>query len=235
MKGTLYGLGVGPGNSDLVPIGAVRKLAEVDVVFAASSPKNDFSHALNVVDEFLPDGVDVRYLDFPMTRDQAVLEAAWNENARMVLEVLDAGKDAAFITIGDSLLFSTWSYLMATVKEHDENAQLVSFSGVPAYHAAASCLNLPLVEGSETLLVFPGVKDLEHFVEMGNSVDTLVVMKAYKNFDQLLDAVSQMKGKHRVIAASNVGLKNEAIVEDAFTLRGTKMPYLTMLIVKSVK
>ena len=235
MKGTLYGLGVGPGNPELLPIGAVRRLEKVDVVFAASSPKNNYSHALNVVNEFLPEGVEVQHLDFPMTRDKDVLEAAWNKNAEQVLEVLNSGKDAAFITIGDSLLFSTWSYLMATVKEHDAEAKVKSLPGIPAYHAAASCVNLPLVEGSETMLVFPGVKDLEHFVEMGNSVDTLVVMKAYRNFDALLDAVAQMDGTHQVMAASNVGLDNEALVEDAFTLRGQKMPYLTMLIVKKIK
>ena len=82
MNGILYGVGVGPGAPDLLTLRAVRVLGEVDVILAAASPRNDFSAALDTARPHLRADVRVLRLEFPMTRDRAVLREAWRVAAQ---------------------------------------------------------------------------------------------------------------------------------------------------------
>lgn len=232
-SGTLYGLGVGPGDPKLITVKAVEILRQVAVVFAAGSTKNDYSLALNVVAGYLPPGVQVRTLGFPMSSDQAELKKAWQANARQVLEVLESGQDAAFITIGDSLTYSTYGYLLQTLRELAPQAKVETVPGVTAYHAAAARLNLPLMESKESLLVVSGVSDPAEIPRMAACADNLVIMKTYRNFDRILDALDELPGSRRTYAISQCGLEDERIQEDAHALRGQKMPYLSLMIVKN--
>ena len=94
-KGTLYGISVGPGDPDLISMKAVKILAKVDVIFAASSTKNSHSEAVNIARSYIPKSVPVNMLSFPMTKDRQKAKAAWRENARIILGELEKGRDAA--------------------------------------------------------------------------------------------------------------------------------------------
>lgn len=231
-QGTLYGLGVGPGDPELITLKALKILQAVPVVFAAGSTKNDYSLALNVVERHLPPGAEIRTLGFPMSSDQAVLQAAWQDNARQVLAVLNAGRDAAFVTIGDPLTYSTYAYLLRTLQEIAPTTRVQTVPGVTAYHAAAARLNLPLVESKQSLLVVSGVSDPAEIPRLAACGDTVVIMKTYRNFDRILDALEELPGRRRTYSVSQCGLPGERIQEDAHSLRGQKMPYLSLVIVK---
>ncbi|MFH1057908.1 MAG: precorrin-2 C(20)-methyltransferase [Pseudomonadota bacterium] len=231
-KGTLYGLGVGPGDPGLITLKAVEVLQKVAVVFAAGSSKNEYSLALNVVERHLPFGVAVRRLNFPMTHDRADLDAAWRANAEAVKAELDAGHDVAFLTIGDPLTYSTYGYLLRTLQEIDPEAPVETVPGVTAYHAAAARLNLPLVESKESLLVVSGVSDLNDIPAMAACGDNLVIMKTYKNYDQIIDKLNELPVKRRSYCVSQVGLPGERVIRDATSLKGQKMPYLSLILVK---
>ena len=92
-------------------------LGEVGVLFAAGSSKNDYSIALNVVDQHISADTEVHKLDFPMTSRREELKQAWQKNAKQVKDVLASGRDAAFVTIGDPLTYSTFCYLLRTLRE----------------------------------------------------------------------------------------------------------------------
>jgi precorrin-2/cobalt-factor-2 C20-methyltransferase len=106
--GTLYGIGVGPGDPDLIPLKAVKILNRVPVIFAAASSKNDYSQAVAIAKPHLPADVRVRLLHFPMTKSLAEKEAAWQANARIIIAELEKGLDAAFLTLGDSMTYATY-------------------------------------------------------------------------------------------------------------------------------
>ncbi len=231
--GTLFGLGVGPGDPQLITLKALEVLKSVGVVFAAGSTKNDYSLALNVVSGHLPAGVEIRKLGFPMTDDEAELARAWRSNAAQVLQVLEEGRDAAFLTIGDPLTYSTYGYLLRTLKEIAPQAPVQTIPGVTAYAAAAARLNLPLVESKESLLVVSGVSDPADIPRLASCGDNLVIMKTYRNFDRILDALEKLPGRPRTYSVSQCGLAGERIQEDATALRGQKMPYLSLVIVKN--
>jgi precorrin-2/cobalt-factor-2 C20-methyltransferase len=234
-KGTLFGIGVGPGDPKLLTLRAVEVLNAVDVVFAAGSSNNSYSLALNTVRDHLLNGSEVVRLDFPMTRDPDVLQRAWRDNAEQVLAALDAGKNAAFISIGDPLTYSTFGYLLRTVQEIAPETKIETIPGITAYHAAAARLNLPLVEGSESLLVVSGVSDPEDIPRLAARGDNLVVMKTYRNYDHIVDSLAKLPGSRETYSISHCGLPNECIKKDAASRRGEKMPYLSLLLAKSPK
>lgn len=231
-KGTLYGLGVGPGDPKLLTLRALEVLQKVDVVFAAGSTKNSYSRALNVVQSHLNGHHHVRHLGFPMTSDQHELEAAWEGNARQVLAVLDSGEDAAFVTIGDPLTYSTYGYLLRTVRRLAPETNVETVPGVTAYHAAAARLNMPLVENTESLLVVSGVSDPEDIPRLASLGDNLVIMKTYRNYDRIMDALERLPSPRRSFCVQSVCMPEERVTEDAGRLRGEKMPYLSLVVVK---
>jgi precorrin-2/cobalt-factor-2 C20-methyltransferase len=231
-SGVLYGVGVGPGDPELLTLKALKVLRKVDVVFAASSPKNGYSLALNTVKDLIPKQTQVVKLPFPMTNEAEVLQKAWRENARVVREVLDQGLDAAFITIGDPLTYSTYGYLLETLNQNDCKAKAVTVPGVTAYHAAAARLNKPLVESNESLVVVSGVGDPQSIRRLSDFSENIVIMKAYRQFDSIIDTVESLPNECTVSAVSQIGLPGERVTHDATALKGEKMPYLTLCIVK---
>lgn len=230
--GVLYGVGVGPGDPKLLTLRAVEVLQGVQVVFAASSPKNGYSLALNTAQGHIPAGVEVVRLPFPMTDSAEVLAQAWRANAGAVAQVLQSGRDAAFITIGDPLTYSTYGYLLQTLREMDCQATVVTVPGITAYHAAAACLNTPLMESRQSLVVISGVADPGQIASLAAVSDNIVIMKAYRQFDQIVEAVEALPGQWSVSVASQVGLPEQSASVDAAALKGQKQPYLTLLIAK---
>ena len=231
-RGTLYGIGVGPGDPGLLTLKALEILKAVEVVFAAGSTKNDYSLALNVVQDHLDPATQVIHLGFPMTQDQDVLTRAWEDNARRVLQVLEAGRDAAFVTIGDPLTYSTYSYLLGTLRRLAPETRVRTIPGVTAYQAAAARLNLPLVESKQSLMVVSGVSEPGDIPRLAQSADTLVIMKTYRNYDRIMDALENLPRNWRTFLVSSCGLPGERIREDAISARGQKMPYLSLVIAK---
>jgi precorrin-2/cobalt-factor-2 C20-methyltransferase len=224
---------VGPGDPGLITLRAAEVLGSVDVVFAAGSPKNKYSVALNVVRELLPPETSVHRLDFPMTSDREELQAAWRRNAVRVLAELEAGREAAFVTIGDPLTYSTYAYLIKTLRSLAPDVTVETVPGVTAYHAAAARLNLPLVESHQSLIVASGVSSPEEIARLAACGDTVVIMKPYKNYDRILDAVEALNDGRRAYTVTACGLADEKVAQEAGELRGQRVPYLSLMIVKA--
>ncbi|MEW5723164.1 MAG: precorrin-2 C(20)-methyltransferase [Thermodesulfobacteriota bacterium] len=232
-RGTLYGVGVGPGDPRLLTLWAVEVLGRVPVVFAAGSTRNDYSLALDIVRDRLPPETEVRPLDFPMTRDRRVLEEAWAENASQVLEVLEGGRDAAFITLGDPLTYSTFGPLLKTIQLLAPEIEVVTVPGVTAYHAAAARLNQPLAQGDESLIVVTGLKNGQDLKTLAGGAENVVILKAYRNFDRLCEALDQAGLAEKAVLVSCCGREDERIERRVDRLRGQIPPYLSLLLIKS--
>ena len=158
MNGHLYGIGVGPGDPELLTMKAARILGCVDLILAASSTKNEGSLALDIARPHLSPGAEIISLGFPMTRSGDALRAAWEENARLVLAELEKGRDAAFLTLGDPMLYSTFAYLLRTLRGLAPDQSVTVVPGITSFQAAAAATETVLAEGSENLLVLPGIR-----------------------------------------------------------------------------
>ena len=114
-KGKLIGIGVGPGDTELLTLKAAKVLESVPVIFSPKSAKEKKSIALSIVTPILEKRKDYKRLMvveplFPMIEDQQELEKYWNSAAELIANYLDSGRDVAFITLGDPSIFSTYSY-----------------------------------------------------------------------------------------------------------------------------
>ncbi len=233
--GTLYGVGVGPGDPELITLKAVKVLNQVKVIFAASSSKNEYSLALENAKSHMLNGAEVVRLSFPMTRDQEILDKAWEENARRILAFVQQGKDVAFITIGDPLTYSTFGYIMETIQEMAPEVPVCVIPGVTSYQAATAAAQEIMAAQEQTFCVISGSKGGEQLKEVINKVDCVIMLKVYRHFDKILDTLEELGMKGRATLVSRCGMEDQVICKNPEELRGKKVPYLSLMIVKKEK
>lgn len=228
-SGILYGVGVGPGDPELLTLRAVRVLNEVQVLFAAASPKNEDSLALSIAAPHLRSGVEVRRLDFPMTRDREILGAAWERNAGTVLDVLRSGRDGAFLTLGDPLIYSTFGYLMRAVLGMDQDIEVRVVPGVTSFQEAAARSRTVLCQGAENLLLLSGINGAQRLDQALAVADSAVILKAYKNSSEIAVVAARSGRADQALFASRLGLEGEVLEQGCNALHGTPH-YLSLLL-----
>jgi len=205
----LYGVGVGPGDPELLTLKAVNTLRRVDLLLAASSSRNEYSIALDIARPHLHEGVPVVMLDFPMTRDRKDLESAWEANTRIAAEELLKGRDVAFLTLGDPMVYSTFGYLARTVARLYPEIPVRVVPGITSFQAAAAGNGVPLVESGENLLILSGVNDAHVLSESLEQADNTVILKSYRNFAAIKEVVEHHGLGDRSFFVSRIGLAGE--------------------------
>ena len=230
--GILYGLGVGPGDPELVTLKAARVLNSVDVVFAAASTKNSYSLAVSIAKPHIPNLTAVRMLHFPMSRDKEELQAAWRGHARTSIAECEQGRNAAFLTLGDAMTYSTFGYIIRHVKALNPEVPIVSVPGITSYQAAAAATNTPLVEGEESLLLVSGAKGGGGLRNISCRPDTVAILKAYRNVEDICTALDEAEMLENGVAVSNCGLSTQLIHPDVNRLHKQPPEYWTLILAK---
>ena len=227
-KGKLYGIGVGPGDTELLTLKAARILKTVPVVFTPKSAKEKESIALSIVRPILEERQDYKRLMlvtpiFPMIEDKEELEKIWTSASEMIAQYLDSGRDVAFITLGDPSVFSTYSYLQKKLKG---NYEIETVPGITSFTACAAARNEALVEQNDILTVVPKIDDrVEQILEYS---DSIVLMKASRNTAQLEHVIEQKERPKDIYSVQNCTRENEKIIEGF----SNEKPYLTTTIIK---
>ena len=211
MNGILYGVGVGPGAPDLMTLRAVKVLQQVDVILAAASPRNEHSAALAIARPHLRPEARVERLDFPMTRDARARECAWSAAAQTTRTILESGQSAAFLTVGDPLIYSTFGYLMRTLQAMAPHIKIEIVPGITSYQAAAARARAVLCEDDESLLMLPGIKSREQLETALRQTESAVILKAYRNLPAIAAAMAGSGRLDGCIFASLVERPGEVI------------------------
>lgn len=230
--GTLYGIGVGPGDPDLIPVKAVKALAKVDIIFAAASTKNPHSQAVEIARPHLPEKVELRMLGFPMTKDAGEKTAAWRAHAETILDEMAKGRRVAFLTLGDPLTYATYGYVLTQIKRLRPEAPVVTIPGITSFQAAAARVNQPLVEGEESLLILSGVEGGQQLRKYGATVDNVVFLKAYRNIGDIASALEETDMLASSLAVANCSRENEEVIADVKGLAGRDPAYWTLVMAK---
>lgn len=207
--GTLYGVGVGPGQPDLITLRAIKVLAAVDVVLAASSSRNNHSLAQRIAAEYIPATAQVLRLEFPMTREASTLNEAWQHNLEETAALLRAGKNVAFITLGDPLIYSTFGYLLAGIRKKHPDIRVEIVPGITSYQAAAASTGTVLCEDEQNLLLLSGVARQEELQASLQNADNAVILKTYRNFPAIRSCLEQSDLEK--VFVSRLGLDNELV------------------------
>jgi precorrin-2/cobalt-factor-2 C20-methyltransferase len=179
LAGTFIGIGVGPGDPELITIKAVKALKAADFICVPKSHAHKKSMALSMVKQILAERekpAEILELVFPMTKNELNNRKLWVENAAIVATKAKKG-NVVFITLGDPMLYSTFLYLYECVKETYPEIELEIIPGVTSVTAAAASSKLPLAEKEEVVSIIPSDLDPARIEETAKHADNLVFMK----------------------------------------------------------
>ena len=211
-KGKLYGIGVGPGDTDLLTIKAAKILKNVDVVCSPRSAESKPSLALSIVQPILDEReIDYKILDplFPMIENKLALETYWDAAAEIITDQLVQGMDVAFITLGDPTIYSTFSYVAKRLVIADFEIEVIP--GITSFTGCAAAAGISLAEKDEIVVIVPKVdKRLDRILEYG---DTFVIMKTSRHSEILEEVVSRDKRDKSIISVQNCSMKDENVFE----------------------
>ncbi len=235
--GTLYGIGIGPGDPDLMTFKGVKILGDCSHVFVPKARQDAESLALNIASKHVHPEATIHEILFPMTTDKDELAERWEESARQIAEVLETGADACFLTLGDAFLYSTYIYMLRALRRRLPDADVVTIPGVTAFSAAAAVSEFPVGEAKEPVTIVPTADDLDEVKRAIRSGGTVVLMKIGKRLDRILDVLENEGAIARSVFVSHVGLVNQKIVKDLNMLRHGESDrgYLSVILVRSRK
>ena len=227
--GKLFGVGVGPGDPELLTIKAVRVIKEADIIFTAASTKNKYSLAVEIATPYISPSTRIEKLSFPMTKDEKEVETAWIHNAKQIAEQLKKGKNAVFLTLGDPTTYSTFGYILKKMECIMPQADIETIPGITSFHAASARLNKILVEGEESLLITSGAFGGEQ-IRKNSGVENVAIVKAYKNIKDINSALKETGFDNKAVAVSKCGRENEQIIKNINELETKKPDYWTLIL-----
>lgn len=234
-KGTFYGIGVGPGDPDLITLKAQKILKQTDIVYAASSTKNNHSLALEIAKQHIRPEAQVQLLAFPMSIDSDETRKAWEDHARTIIAQLKQGRSVVFVTLGDAMTYSTYGYLLKYIRKLAPQQAIISIPGITSYQAAAARLNLPLVEGEESLLINSGAFGGDRLRRFNEKPENVVFMKAYRNVKDITQAIDETGLYDTSVGVIKCGRDDEQICTDMNQLAQQQPDYWTLIICKQIK
>lgn len=235
--GKLYGVSLGPGDPGLITRAAWAALQRRDAVwvYPARSGKTP-SYALDIATRagVMPPDQHTQLL-FPMTHDGEKLVVAWMKAAQTVLPWLRAGRDVLFLVEGDASTYATFGHLARTVRALDADIDVHVIAGVNSFTAACADIGVPFSEQDDTVAIVPAAYGVGSVERLLPDFDTLVLMKIKPLLDELIDWLQRrdlLSGTHFF---ERVGVVDERRLSgaDILPLRGTKVSYLSLLIIKN--
>lgn len=227
--GKLFGVGVGPGDPELITVKAVRVIKEADIIFTAASSKNTYSLAVEIASPYIAPAARIEHLGFPMTKDTKEVEAAWIANAKQISAAMEQGLTAVFLTLGDPTTYSTFGYILKKMKCIMPEADIETIPGITSFHAASARLNRILVEGEESLLVTSGAYGGDRIRQV-KQVENVAIVKAYKNITDINMALKDAGLHKKGVAVSKCGRKNEEIIDNLDDLETRDPDYWTLIL-----
>lgn len=231
--GTFWGVGVGPGDPELLTLKAHRVLTEAPVVCI---PKQGFSadgYSYSIVKSYLdPSRQELVELIFPMTKDLEKLRPFWDQNLAAIMERIGAGKDCAFITEGDPLLYSTFTNIYQLLSHRHPEVPVRVVPGVTSISAVSAQAMTPLAHGNERIAIIPATYGDPRLRQVLQDFDSVALMKVNSVFDEVLDLLEDLGLVDCAIYVKKATAGEEEIVRDIRSLRGKKLEYLSMLLVK---
>ncbi|MDN3512544.1 MAG: precorrin-2 C(20)-methyltransferase [Candidatus Jettenia sp. CY-1] len=229
--GNFYGIGLGPGDPELLTLKAIHTIQKVDYIFVPKSSLKEDSLALEIVKDYVKDKKVIEQV-YPMTKDTAILNTAWLKAAEEVYAQIIAGHEVAYLTLGDPLTFSTYIYLLCHLTAMLPDQCIHTIPGITSYNAAACLANYPLLAGDEKLAVIPVPTDMNELRPILEAFDTVVMMKVAKKLDEVIALLEEMRISENALFASYVGQKNAYLTCDLIPLKGSGRGYMSVLIVK---
>jgi precorrin-2/cobalt-factor-2 C20-methyltransferase len=226
VSGLLTGVGVGPGDPSLLTLKGRDALLAADALFVPVAEVDELGYAERVVTAHVPHATRIRRLVFDL--DPAEREAAWRRAAEEVAAVVADGRHAAFATIGDPNVYSTFTYLAREVRTRVPEVAVATVPGITAMQDLASRSGTVLLEQDEQLTLLPFTAGAERLRAALAEADTVVLYKGGRRLPEIRTVIEEAGlGDHAVFGAK-LGLPEEDVRND---LPDGPTPYLSTVIV----
>lgn len=225
MNGKLYGIGVGPGDPELLTLKAVKTIKACDIIAVPGTNYLEsvaYQIARGAVEEL--DQKEMIAIPMPMVKDETLLQENHKKGAMLISSFLKEGKNVGFLTLGDVCVYSTYLYVHTLVTEAGFDTEIVS--GIPSFCAVAAKLNIGLVEKAEQLHVIPASYQIDEALKLPG---TKVFMKSGKQIGKVKAQITE--AGLQAVMIENCGMDNEKIYHHVDEI-SEHAGYYSLMIVK---
>lgn len=230
--GVLYGIGVGPGDPELISLKGLRLLKRVPVVAFPAGVEGKPGIAQQIVAEWLHPGQVHLALRFPYVQDSEVLEQAWQVAAEKVWRHLHRGQDVAFVSEGDVSLYSTFSYLTQTLQQRYFDVQIQTIPGICSPLAAAAALGMPLTLRSDRLAVLPALYTVKELEAVLDWADVVVLLKVNSVYEQVWSVLERYHLLDHSYVVDRATLPQQVLYTGLRDRPHLELPYFSLLIIQ---
>jgi precorrin-2/cobalt-factor-2 C20-methyltransferase len=231
--GRLYGVGVGPGDPELLTLRAYHVLSQVPVIFVPLKDEKSKSYARSIIDNLVKKSEGkIVGLVLPMLRDKKRLQEYWHQAADTIWQYLEKGKDGAFVNIGDPLLYGTFIHIWETLKQSHPEIEVEVIPGISSINAAAARAIVPLASNDERIAIISGNHEAQVIRDTLENFDTVVFLKVNTVFDKLLGILEELNLMGKSVYVRRCTTQDEEIIRDISQLKGEKVDYFSLLIVR---
>ena len=228
MSGTFYGIGVGPGDPELLTLKAWRLISQVPVIAYPAANGND-SLARSIAAPFIPEDVIELAITVPMRRERQPAQQAYDAAAQAIADHLDQGRDVAFLCEGDPLFYGSFAYLLTRLAQ-TYLTQVVP--GIVSITACAAALRRPLAARDDILKVLPGTLDASRLRDEIMSSDAIAIMKVGQHFEKIRGVLSELGLTGQATIIERATRDDEKITRLADVPEGERPYFSTILIYK---
>jgi precorrin-2/cobalt-factor-2 C20-methyltransferase len=225
MTGTLYGLGVGPGDPELITLKAARILAQVPVVAFPRTPDGD-SMARRIAAGLIPETAELLPLVLPMRTDRAPGRAAYIAAATALTVHLDAGRNVAVLCEGDPFLYGSFMYFYDRLVDR---YPVEVVSGVSSLTAAAAALGRPLAARNDILAVIPATVDIARLRTQIAAAEAVAILKVGRHFDKVRAVLRELHLIDQAFLVTAASCTEESVVPLAELPDGPQ-PYFSIIL-----
>lgn len=227
--GTLYGIGVGPGDPQLLTLKALNRIQSVPVVAAPYADREKDSIALNTVQAFLSEDTEILKLHFKMVKDQAVRQQYRQKAAEKIAAYLETAQDVAFLSEGDVMLYSTFAYMLRLLAER---YPIEVVPGISSILASAADTGVPLTINEQRLIVLPAThENMDSMTEIISTYDTVVMVKIHTVIEEISTILNQIGILHNSIVIEKASLQSGKIHREIDAIKNGQLPYMSQLII----
>jgi precorrin-2/cobalt-factor-2 C20-methyltransferase len=209
-----WGIGVGPGPAGYLPLAAMQALQQADLIYVPRAKSADTSVALQCLEGVAVAPERLREVEFNMDPDRNVLREHYAQLAKDIATELQAGRSVAYLTIGDTLTYSTYGYILAALKDLLPVFPHRTFPGITSYASAAAALDWPLGVGKERTLILPCPDDPATLQQEIETHDIVVLMKVGARLPWVLALLKEMGIAEHCAFARRIGLDGEVLAND---------------------
>jgi precorrin-2/cobalt-factor-2 C20-methyltransferase len=231
--GTLYGVGVGPGAPDLLTRRAVSVLRRANVIVLPRSSPYGTSTAWKIIRSVVHKipAQEHLFLTFPMTREPAKHNSAWDKAFAQIGPRLEGGYSVAFATEGDPSLYSTFIYLQREAQQRWPGVRVEVVPGVSSIAAVPAVTGVPLADGLERIAILPAGYGFKDLVEILNRFDTTILMKIGSEIPNVVRALEDAGLTDKAIYVSHATMAQQRIVKDVRQLHVERGDCFAMIVV----